>query len=65
MIPQRLQELWPRLTPSAQEILTKVAELLVEGHSGTLELHCNKGGVRVLREGKWKEYRPGQDFLPK
>ena len=61
MIDHRLEDLWPQLTPSAREIMIKVAELLVGGHSGTLEMHCLKGGVRVLREGGWREYRPGED----
>ena len=57
----KLQELWPQLTPSAQDILTRLGVLLAEGHTGTLELRTRHGGVRVLREGQWKEYRPGDD----
>ncbi len=50
------QELWSQLTRSAQQVLTKQAELLVDGHSGTMELHCLNGGVRLLRVGR--DYRP-------
>lgn len=50
------QELWCQLTKSAQQALIKEAEILVEGHSGTMELHCLKGGVRLLRVGR--DYRP-------
>jgi hypothetical protein len=39
-------------------MLTKTIELLIDRHSGVIELHCHKGGVRNLRVGQ--EYRPGQ-----
>lgn len=51
-----LSDLWNRLRPSAQQALRHAAELLVEGHSGTIELQCHKGGVRLLRSGR--EWRP-------
>ncbi len=52
------QELWTQLSKSAQEMLTRQAEFLVEGYTGKMELHCHKGGVRLLRLGT--EYRPGE-----
>jgi len=56
--------LWARLTESAKLALIRVAQELVERHSGSIELHCLKGGVRLVRFGKeWRpavqEYRPG------
>ncbi len=60
------QELWSHLTKIAQQALTKQAEVLVDGHSGTMELHCPNGGVRLLRVGQDyrsadMEYRMGED----
>ena len=49
MVDSRLASLWERLTPSARDALCKEAELLVEKQSGTLELHCVRGGVRALK----------------
>jgi hypothetical protein len=53
----RFLALWPKLKASAQVSLLKQAEMLVNRHSGTLELQCHEGGVRRLRVGQ--EYKPG------
>lgn len=46
-----LLALWPKLTRSAQYALLKQAKLLAERHSGTIELHCHEGGVRMVKVG--------------
>lgn len=50
------KELWDRLTKSAQQVLVKEAEVLAGGFSGTIELQCYKGGVRLWRVVP--EFRP-------
>ncbi len=57
-MPRDLISMWPFLKPTGQQALCKAAEELLEGHSGVIELHCHKGGVRLVRVGK--EYRPGE-----
>jgi len=57
MTDSKLEALWPRLSASARVMLCKQAELLVERYSGVMEIHCNKGGVRLLRAPY--EYKPG------
>jgi len=52
-----LISMWPQLKDSARQMLCKAAEELVDGHTGVIELHCHKGGVRLLRVGR--EYRTG------
>lgn len=54
-----LLALWPRLSPSAQKVLLQQVKLLVDKHSGIIELHCHKGGVRLLRVGQ--DYKPEDD----
>ena len=56
MSEERVVQLWPRLTKSAQQILSKEMEILLEGYSGRMELHCLNGGVRLLRVGR--DYTP-------
>lgn len=56
---QLLARLWPQLTKSARQLLLKEMEMLVEGYSGLMELHCWKGGVRLLRLGSGtQDYKP-------
>lgn len=54
-----LPAIWTKLKPSAREMLYHTAQRLISGHSGTIELHCNNGGVRMLRIGE--ELRPSGD----
>lgn len=59
MSEERVVQLWPRLAKSAQHVLIKEMEILVEGYSGRMELHCHNGGVRLLRTGQ--DYKPPAD----
>ena len=58
-MPRTLIDMWPNLTSSAQQMLCRAAEELMNGHSGVIEFVCLNGGIRKLRIGS--EYQP-KDF---
>ena len=51
-----LKVLWPKLKRSTQLSLLHVMQRLANDYTGQVELHCNKGGVRLVRLGQ--EFRP-------
>ncbi len=62
---QRMREMWPQLTPSAQWALLKLGGLFLRKHSGVLEVHGYRGGCRLIRVPSQPtveaEYRPGSE----
>jgi len=53
-----LQELWPQLTPTAQQALVRLSKILAgRRYSGIIELRCYQGGIRLVRINS--EWRPG------
>jgi len=51
-----LQALWPRLKVSSKRCFLHGMQRLVNDYSGTMQFHCNKGGVRLVSSGQ--EFRP-------
>jgi len=49
----------PPLSPSARNVVHKLARMLAEGFTGEIELHCSDGGVKTMRSRT--TYRPDDD----
>lgn len=53
-----------QLPPSARDSLIRIADMLRDGYTGTIELECHEGGVRKMTDSRtWRPPKGGSSAL--